>query len=239
VFHYGNWNESIGGMLEKLKLLDTLGYDIQNVILYLDTDFTFAGDGKCKPYDHYLLTQESKINYYFSHYKEFFSNSRDINILFGWKVDKGLFPNWNSDLTTNDGNHQCSDSVINTYGEIHFTKEYQYKIDSMVKIGFLYSRPLKQEYKDNQISMDELHMIDEMVKIFTRHGTKYYVIITPLYDQLKFSSEDEKLLKAHFGEKNIYDFSGINSYTSNPANFPDRKHFNTLVTKQMIDSVLK
>jgi hypothetical protein len=239
VFHYANWNETIGGISEKIKLIDQLGYDIENIIIYIDTDYTFEGDGKCQPYDHYLLTHKQELEYQFSHFKGFFSDIKNLKILFGYNPSTGLFPNRTSDINTNDSYHNCSDSIINAYEHMVTTEDDKKKIDSMIKIGFMYNRPLTQEYKEKQISNNEIEYIKDIIRIKNKHNTKIYVVITPLYDQLKFDHKDFSLLQKYFGKSSIYDFSGINSYTNDPLNFPDRKHFVPSISKHILDSIIK
>ena len=239
VFHYGSWNETIGGIYEKMKLIDSLGYHLENTIIYLDTDYTFSGDGTPQPNDHYLLTHENKWKYFFDHFQSYFSGV-DLNkfkILLGYKVEGEIFPNWESDNITNDY-YPCSDSLVHVYGERKITKEYYKSIDSMVKVGFLYKRSSTQKFKERQISSSEKVTINKMINLLNKHHTKYYVVITPLYDQLKFNDTDMELLKNTFAE-NLYDFSGINNFTEDKLNYHDKKHFLPYVSKQILDSILK
>jgi len=79
-YHYANWSETIGGIYAKMKLLDSLGYKLDNVFIYIDADYTFAYDGTCNVgFDHYLLTHENKYSYYFNHYKSFIFPPYDID----------------------------------------------------------------------------------------------------------------------------------------------------------------
>jgi hypothetical protein len=237
-FHYGNWNESIGGILEKIKLLDSLHYKLSNVVIYIDTDYTFDGDGSCKSYDHYLLTHTPRPTYLMNHFSSFLSNKENYNILLGGAPPKDRFPNRHSDPVTNDPYHKCSDSTIHSYGFDPFTRRDSLKIDSLKNVGFLYARSKQQEFLGKQISAAESAIIDKIINILDKHKAKLYVIVTPLYDQMKFHPDDTSILKSKFG-KDLYDFSGINSFTSNEFNYkPDRKHFREVVSKQIIDSLI-
>lgn len=239
VFHYGNWNESIGGIYAKLRLLDAEGYRLDNVVIYLDTDFSFDSSGVCTPYDHYLLTGENRYQYYYDHYLAFFSgfNSDKMKILLGKKVSGEIYPGWQSDLLTNDCNHTCSDSIVQTYGNINMDADFRMRIDSMSRAGFLYRRPDTVQYKAPQVSAGEAVMLTAIKELFKKHRTRYCVIVTPLYDQAKFNPADMALLQQAFGN-HLFDFSGKNSFTDNRNNYPDRKHFLPYISKLMIDSVL-
>lgn len=241
-FHYGNWNETIGGIYNKLLLIDSLGYSIDNVVIYLDTDYTFQGEGKCNISDHYLVTGQNRTDYLITHFNIFYKNLTldKIKILLGLNVDERIYTNWESDLNTNDPNHNCNNpEIISTYSKIENDNEFVHKIDSLKNTGFLYERPLSQQYKEIiQISDSEKLLLLKLKDLFNKHSTNYYLVITPLYDQYKFNINDQDLVNKMFGDR-VYDFSGINWMTSNEYNYPDRKHFQPYISKYMIDSIIK
>ncbi len=237
-FHYGSWSESIGAMHQKLWFLDSTGADIQNVVLYIDTDNTFHQDGSSFS-QHFLFTGANETMYRLKHMKTFLlaKDPDYMKILIGMDVHGEIFPNWNSDKITNDCQHKCSAAVISKYGFRNQTHQDSVKIDSLINAGFLYPRKSVQQFSANQISEIEEIKLAEISKILKKHQTNFYVVITPLYDQIRFNTRDLNILKQYFGNR-IFDFSGINSFTNNPYNFPDRKHFLPLISKIMLDSVL-
>ena len=239
-FHYANWNETIGGIHAKMKLIDSLGYKIDNVFVYMDTDLTFWNDGSSQN-EHFMLSHENKYIYYFTHFRHFIFPTFDFNklkILLGFQPDAATFPNSKSDLKTNDAFHTCSDSIINHYGTQVFTEAYRRKIDSLVKCGFLYVRPTTEKFTGRQISAFEEATMHKIKKIFEKHHTRYYIVITPLYDQLKFDSSDMQLISKSFGDR-VFDFSGINDITNNQYNYHDRVHFLPYISKNMADKILE
>ena len=238
-FHYANWGESIGGIYEKLNLIDSLGYDIKNVFIYIDTDDTFNGGGKCLPGDHYLLTKQDKFDYYFEHFKGFLSQEDLLKIMLGKKLNYYAAPDWDSDPVTNDGRHHCSDStVLAEYGvNKKGTKQHDRRIDSLKNTGVLYDRQNTQKVTEKQISPNEEKLLEKIKILFDKHKTKYYIVITPIYDMAKFEESDLKILKDIFGD-NLYDFSGENKYTLDEYNYNDMSHFQYYITKEIIDSVV-
>lgn len=240
-FHYGNWNETIGGIYSKLNLIDSCGYNIDNAFVYLDTDFTFGGDGKVNPADHYLLTGESKFSYLFGHFKSYFQNITmdKIKILLGMPVSGDFYPNWESDLTTNDPKHSCNDTNhIYNYSKKDVSNSLKHKIDSLKEDGFLYSRSPEQQYCQAQISDTEKVILMKIYEIFMKHDTQYHIVITPLYDQKKFHPCDKQILNDFFKNR-IIDFSGINQFTNDEYNYPDRKHFQPYISKSIVDSIFR
>lgn len=240
-FHYANWNESIGGIYHKLILLDSLGYNIDRVFIYLDTDYTFREHGAVRDFDHYLISNEAKGHYYIQHMNSYYEhlNKDKIRILLGMQVHGEVFPNWHSDIITNDANHNCNnESILLNYSNIDTSESYLHSIDSMRNSGFLYNRPTIQQYLEPQISDAELNILDGIKALFGKHHTDYYVVIPPLYDQNKFAIEDQVLLKKLFQDK-LFDYSGINTITENVYNFPDRHHFQPYISKMIVDSIIK
>jgi len=241
-FHYASCGETIGGIAAKLNLIEALGYEIDNVVIYFDTDFTFLREGECRTNDHYLLTKDNKISYYFSHYKNFIPPQLSldkIKILLNYKEDTFFKPNTEMDIITNDVSHICSDSILTNYGNATLKKFQISKIDALVASGFFYEREKTTQYKEIQISDSEKNMLQNIKAIFQKHKTNYYIIISPLYDQLKFNIEDMNTIQEIFGNR-VYDFSGINSYTNNVYNYiPERNHFRNYISKFMIDSIFQ
>lgn len=241
-FHYANWFETIGGIYAKLKLLDSLNYKIDNVVIYLDEDgITFKDDGRISNTEHYLLTNQSPASYYFTHYKMFFSSFTvdKLKILLGMKVSGVVFPNWESDLKTNDHRHVCSEGILEDYGNTEMDEAYRGKIDSLKRVGVLFERSgfNQQRREKKQISVNEENILLKIHELFKKHNTNYYIVITPLYDQMQFDYADMQILRTIFGN-NIYDFSGVNEITNNDYNYLDGIHFRPCISKQMIDSIL-
>lgn len=237
-FHYGSWSESIGGIHQKLKFLDSTGVDIRNVVLYIDTDNTFHQNGTSFS-QHFLFTGANETMYRLKHMKTFLLAKEPdyMRILLGMEVKGEIFPNWESDKTTNDCQHKCSASVISLYGSRNQSHRDSVKIDSLIESGFLHARKPTQQFCPDQISKNEETMLADISGILRKHHTNFYVVITPLYDQTRFSRQDMKVLKHYFGNR-IFDFSGINFITNDPYNYPDRKHFLPAISKIMLDSVL-
>ena len=241
-FHYNNWGETVGGIDARLNLIDALGYEIDNVVIYFDTDHTFFEEGKCKRGDHYLLTNTNKYLYYFFHFKNFMPpqlNLEKIKILLNYKADYFFQPNSEADLLTNDAHHICTDDILANYGNSTLDSSQIREIDALVESGFFYEREKTTQYKEIQISDSEKKMLQNIKAIFQKHNTNYYIIISPIYDQLKFNVADMNTIKEIFGNR-VYDFSGINSYTNNVYNyFHDREHYRNYISKFMIDSIFQ
>lgn len=239
-YQYANWSEKIEGIEAKLALLQEENIPIKNAVVYLDTDYTFLGTGTMQSDDHYRLTGKSAFSYYIEHFFQFYVhfNLNKLKILWGKQPVKKFHPNWHSDLITNDMNHTCADSVWQKHYGDTLTAEQVAEIDDRIKNGFFYQRATEQQYAGDQISIHERKMLEHIREIFRKNHTNYYVVITPIYDQVKFSLADREILHELFGDR-VYDFSGINAFTENPYNFRrDRKHFRPYVSYRMMHEIL-
>ena len=77
-------------------------------------------------------------------------------------------------------------------------------------------------------------MLNEIQRIFAKHHTDFKIILSPNYEQEKLNPADRELLNTFFGKSNIYDFSGINSFTNNTDNYYETAHYKP----QVCDSIM-
>lgn len=78
-------------------------------------------------------------------------------------------------------------------------------------------------------------LLSQVADNFKSSGTEYRIIVSPLYDQKKINRSDLKRIKEIFGEKQVFDFSGRNYFTSNILHYYETSHYRPIVA----DSILK
>lgn len=240
-YYYGNWHERIGGIASKIRLLDSIGIRIKNAVICIDPDLAFAGNGDAHRSDHHLLTGGSRYSYFIMHMKSFLMHlDRDrIRILLGMPVTSTLMPAVHFDDQTNDYNHACSTNIAGKYGNDADEKTHHRRIDSLIDSGYFYERSYGESYYPSQISDREVAYAKAIRQLLDKHHTRFFVIITPLYNEKKFAPTDVAKLRAVFGDR-LFDFSGRNALTDDPYNYAeDRQHFRERVALKIIDSVLK
>jgi hypothetical protein len=88
-----------------------------------------------------------------------------------------------------------------------------------------YKRASLVQYSPEVIQTERTLMQKDIKRILAAHGTDYRIIINLLYDQAKLNDADLKKLKAIFGSIRIFDFSGINSFTSEYHNYYEESHY--------------
>ena len=98
----------------------------------------------------------------------------------------------------------------------------------------------KNETADSvqRVNKKSLYMLKEIKRILIKHRTKYRVILTPIYDQVKFHPKDLEILKNIFGD-NLYDFTGRNNITMSKYNWYENKHFRTFVGDSLLNMIYK
>ena len=81
-------------------------------------------------------------------------------------------------------------------------------------------------------------MIQEICRIFQENNTEYKIIVSPLYEQVKFSNHDLSILRKNFGP-NLFDFSGNNDFTKSKFNFYEKSHYRKEIADKILEIVYK
>ena len=76
-----------------------------------------------------------------------------------------------------------------------------------------------------------------IAEIVQAAGAQVRVVISPLYNQIKFSPRDLSILNNLFGEGVVYDFSGINPLTKSYTGYYEQSHYRPKLAKAVLDSL--
>ena len=98
-------------------------------------------------------------------------------------------------------------------------------------------RPGEERVHPPVLMKPQIKLLSEIAKVFQDHHTKYKIIISPEYKQIRLNPADVVQLKEIFGAENVYDFSGINKYTNNIRNYYEGAHYRPCLGRQLLDSV--
>ncbi|MBS1659481.1 MAG: hypothetical protein JST68_00375 [Bacteroidetes bacterium] len=85
------------------------------------------------------------------------------------------------------------------------------------------------------VKTEQLKLLKEIKEILQKDGTSYKIVISPLYDQKKLNLADLQILHELFGKENVFDFSGINTYTSSRYNYYESSHYRPFIA----DSIMR
>lgn len=80
-------------------------------------------------------------------------------------------------------------------------------------------------------------MLDAIARHFSAMHTDYFIVISPLYNQIKMNTSDVTMLKQIFGEQRVYDFSGVNRFTADYTHYYERSHYRPHIAKAVLDSI--
>ena len=132
------------------------------------------------------------------------------------------------------------DSITNEYRildlEISTEKDsIQYYLD---REKIFYDRITEKTDSTNQIDAKKLVMLQEIKAIFDKHHTNYKIVLSPLYEQIKYSAHDINLLKQMFGDR-LFDFTGKNNFTDFKKNYYETSHYKPIVGDSIFKIIYK
>lgn len=230
-------NETIYGMYSKLKFLESTHTKIDNALLIMCRDKTFENPEKFKGHlyiKHPLTSGESNVNFHFTFFKAY------INPAF-------LFNYWVYNYTRKyqsfmDGyieNRKIYyDTITNEMKDIEQEKEVLQKPTLYYenRKQWFYERRGEQIDTAHKIDSKHLCMLKEIRRILEKNGTNYRVIISPLYEQIKFSPHDLNILETVFGN-HLYNFSGKNKFSDSKINFYEPSHYRPIVGDSILNVI--
>lgn len=241
-YYFGNYGETIGGIYEKLLFLSNKGYKIKNTIILLDPDMAFEANGEPQKYDYRSFVNRSRFQDYTYHFNAFFSNQHHdlkykVQLLMGINIIDSLLYTRKSDPVTNDQGHICN--IFKPFNDSIFVQKKMNSIkhNRLIKSSKDFLNPILTT--TNKLSKLEVSYIKKIKKIFNIHKTKYIIITSPLLSKEKLSDKDLIELEKVFGSRNILNLAGQNKITNQIQNFKDPKHFNSIISKMILDSIKK
>lgn len=231
--------ESIYGIYIKLKYLDSLNKKIDNALIIICRDNTFENTENQKGHlfiKHPATTGDSELDFQATFFKSylspfFFANFHLFQItkqykpyMSGYIDDRKIrFDRITNALTLVDPENELIKSPHEFYEkrkEIFYVRKGE-RIDSV-----------------QRIQKKQLFMLKEIKRILKKHKTDYKIVVSPLYEQVKFSLKDSLILKQLFGDK-IYDFSGKNFITDYKTNYYETSHYRPMIGDKIFNLIYK
>ena len=83
----------------------------------------------------------------------------------------------------------------------------------------------------------QLMILSDIASILHRNHTSVKIIINPEYFQKQLNPKDLDVLCQLFGRSNVFDFSGINRFSSDIHNFYEQGHYRPLLGRQLLKIV--
>lgn len=235
-YHFDASCETISGVATKLKFIESQGNKIDNVLFVFDRSLfnyeqdtlgsVFVQDYRVSGLDWWKY-HTIFVNTYFS--KGFFVAFYD-NLL------TGNFKNYMKQfLEFRKINYTpiVNDFIFTSYIE-------QIKKDSIGYYNqpdFFYERTKEKSLPPAAIKPYQLKYLTMIKESLKKNNTKFKIILGPTYDQHYFNQQDLDILIKYFGKESIYDFSGINDYTENIANYYEIYHYKPSVANAIMNKI--
>ena len=239
-FHFDASGETLIGINRKIKFLDKTKVKLSNVIIILDSPLLGS-------------IQESQLHLFSSHpalsdnnwfafelkYFKAFMSPDFLAAYIDFKISNQVKPYMVDNCLLDD---KPFDYLLK-YNEVQFNlyenliKSNNYYTEKRMKP--FYSRPAVQRYSHEVIKETQLQMLQEIADILKKNNTNYRIIVNPLYDQIKLNQTDKAILDSMFGQKNVFDFSGINSITKDYHNYYENSHYRPRIADSIMGVIYK
>lgn len=237
-YHFSASGGSINGLYYQIKYIDDCGERLNNVLIILDHQIL----NKLDSHGPYHATPPLLTGYrnWFSFHAGFIKTWCNIDFLRYWAEYKmtGDFKDYmNKHLENSEG--YSYDPISN--------EESLSRNDSLIAAGRFYDAHKIKEFSHYQhpavspilLTDEGMEVLSRIRDIFSRHHTSYRIVISPLYDQYKLNPEDEKSLKLIFGDDCVYNFSGVNRWTTDYHNYYEVSHYRPHVASEIMDSIYR
>lgn len=223
------FGEEIYGIYHKVKYLDSIDIKIKNALIILDPGGMFNMDGSHSENFQFLKHPEIDNSSWVDFYQKHFFSYLAANYIATYYLNK-FFGIKNKYIYTYQGNIRATvDSVTNELRR----EDLECKIKSD---KFYYNDPIFDYMISDTVvyiepKINDLHRkwLGEINAIFIKHNTDFKIIIGPMYFKTKFSKKDSQILVDTFGKDRVYDFSGVNDFTTKKSNYYETSHYRPLV----------
>ena len=238
-FHFDANAESIYGIATKLEYLKESGASIDHALLVIDR--LLLEKTKDNPSHLFISHPEITKKSYFSFYSSFLRaslNPQFIIAYLDYKITNNYKP-YMSNLILNSKYPYTMESIT---GDLYYGNDLEIEEDSLayysdkINQGIFFKRP----FKENQplpISNLEKKYLKTIGSILSSSKTQFKIVIAPNYEQVPLDAKRIALLESYFGKENIYDFSGINFYSTPIGNFYETSHFRPHVAKSIMEEI--
>lgn len=224
-FMFDASNESVYGIYTKLRYLDSIKANIENVLIIMCRDRIFEDTENPKGHlfiKHPATSGESNLDFQLVFFKAYLDPGFLFNF-YAYIITKEYKPFMGGYIENRLIRY---DTLTNEYNAIDQQKEItQNPVAYYAKrADYFYDRQGEKIDTAHKIKSKHLFMLQEIKRILVKNNTNYKVVISPLYEQVKFSKYDFEILKSLFGN-NLFDFSGRNIFTESMVNYYEPSHY--------------
>lgn len=110
-----------------------------------------------------------------------------------------------------------------------------YYNESRMKV--FYQRDSIGNYSESVLGENQISLLNRINDIVRSNNARCKIVISPLYDQVKFNNRDLKILEDIFGKHSVYDFSGVNDITEDYHNYYETAHYRPKAAAYILNRV--
>lgn len=240
-FHFDAAAESLYGIHAKINYLNQKKIPIKNVLIILDSDLLAVTDNSQGHLflKHPQLSGQNWLLFQMEFIKAFFNRgflTEYINFRLSNKIKKSIMDGGYLDNTPVEYDLAANEVYLNYYENKIKKNPSDYYLDGKARF---YKRSNVFSSYAPTIEDSQKRLLEEIYEILSNSKIDYRIVISPLYNQIKFNVEDFNYLSELFGSKNVYDFSGNNNITTNIMNYYDWSHYRPHVAKYILDVIYK
>ena len=237
-YHFSESGGSINGIYYKCRLIDNQNDTIKNALIVLDNSILerLEQEGHLFMIPPALNSNYNIVKFHLENFMQWM-NLRFLTMWIDYRVTKE-YKSYMEDYITKGTNYNYYNPITN--------EEPRTVQDSLIEKGEYYNRNrIKEFYKQTpsvssiDIDIERMKQLKKIKQIFDKHHTNYRIIISPLYDQKKLNPQDYYSLCRIFGKDNVFDFSGVNKWTSDYHNYYEPSHYLPSVASDIMLDIYK
>jgi hypothetical protein len=227
-YHFDASGESIYGIAKKFEFLDKQEAKIKNCLIVLDAELLNQANNSA---GHLFLKDpnlsgDHKFKFQLEAIKAFF-DFKFLTSFLDFKMSGKVKDYMKKEFLLDDRSFYY-DKVTNEIQQQQY--ENMIRENPMDFYGprkdVFYTRDMtKEKVNAPVIKAAQLELLSSIKNILQKNQTNYRIVVSPLYDQKKINPEDLAILKNTFGDKNVFDFSGINDFTKDFHNYYETSHY--------------
>lgn len=237
-FHFNASRETLNGILNKLKYLESCGVTVKHALIVMEDEML-----KRQPLDGDVLYVQHPLTApnvsWWKFHQLYFNAFRHPELV--------AYTLWPSEATTrlaldkgyattdipnriesiNEGYYRWADSIIAVNPDEFFSTEHLAR----------YDQPMRQMPFPDKITPAVHGLLTDIAEALKRHDTEYQIIIPPHYAWEAISSHDLYALEQIFGMERVHDFSHDPDMGSDLHYYYDDGHLIASQCARLMDSV--
>lgn len=240
-FHYDAAAESILGIWQKLSFVERQGGKIRNLLMVADAGLLAKTD--C---DHWHLCEtppiltgyRNLVSFHWYNLKTFitpkflaaYTDYSIFGVVRPYMLAESLLTEdmFLYDRETNECNFEPLERQISN-GQ-YFNQQ---------RIRAFDGSQYPDSVSPSVIGDEQQVILDSIASLLLRHNTSLHIVISPLYNQIRFNPSDRKWLEDKFGTDHVHDFSGPNEWNADYRNYYETSHYRPHVANAILEQIYR